>query len=43
MGKIGKEKTCGEKGKASETAEKQNSESTDSLSNTLIAEMSSLG
>ena len=36
--KVGKGKTRGEKDKAGETAEKQNSESTDSSRNTLIAE-----
>lgn len=41
--KIGKEKTRCKKGKAGETAEKQNNELTDSSSNTLITEMSSLG
>ena len=45
MGKVakGKEKTHDQKGKARKNAENQDQESTDSLRNTFIAEISSLG
>lgn len=40
---MGKEKTHDQKGKARKNAENQDQESTDSLRNTFIAEISSLG
>ena len=45
MGKVakGKEKTHDQKGEARKSAENQDQESTDSLRNTFIAEISSLG
>ena len=45
MGKVakGKKKTHDKKGKAGKKAEKQDQKSTNSLRNTLIAEISSLG
>ena len=45
MGKVakGKKKTHDKKGKAGKNAEKKDQESSDSLRNTLITEISSLG